>query len=249
MQRTLVSVLLLSAFGAPAVAQDTVTPGTPPGWQFGGDTEKYEVGGRVPPRERAGTQVAYLRARRNAACGDYAALFQTIAADKYRGKRLKFSARLSSGSGMRGGRFNMFMFLGGPGHTSGVDRAQEPRVSAEDRAFSYNNSIAIGVPADAKEITFGFGVTGPRVGVSMDRVRLEVMGDYQPTPRSMPVSKASSVGTFESRFNNGLRLHGWCGYHHSSLIARGRYELDERSLTTMARRIAPQGVQDALSAQ
>jgi hypothetical protein len=141
------------------------------------------------------------------------------------------------------------MFLSGPGHTSGVDRAQRPRVSAEDRDFSYNTSITIGVPADAEKITFGFGVTGPRAGGSMDRVRLEVIGDFQPPPTSLPVSKARSVGNFESRFNEGVRLHGSCGYHYSSLIARGRYELDERSLIMMARRSAPQGVQDALSAQ
>lgn len=243
----LLALLTVLLTAAPAVAQDTITPGTPPGWQFGGDTEKYQVGSRVPPREPAGTQVAYLRAGPNAACGDYAALFQTIAADKYRGKRLKFSARLSSGSGMGGGNFNMFMFLRGPGHTSGVDRAQKPRVSAEDRAFSYNNSITIGVPADAEEITFGFGVTGPRAGGSMDRVRLEVIGDYQPPPSSVPVSKASSGGNFESRFNNGLAVHGWCGYQYSTLTARGRYELDERALTTMGRRTAPTDVQDALS--
>ena len=105
---------LLLAFGAPALGQDTVTPGAPPGWLFGGNYEKYEVGTEVLPRMKPGTQTAYLKAGPGAECGTFGALFQTIAADKYRGKLLKFSARLDR-QGVRLGSFDMFMFTSGPG--------------------------------------------------------------------------------------------------------------------------------------
>ena len=249
MQRTLTLSLLLTTLGAPALGQDTVIPGTPHGWLFGGDIEKFEVGTRVPPSIGFGTQVAYIKAGPDAQCGDIAALYQTIAADKYRGKRLKFSARLRGGTGAGGASSSMFMFLSGPVHTGGVHRPNWLGVGARDRDFSYNESVTVGVPANAEEITFGFRVIGPR-GASMDAVRLEVVGDYQPPPQSsVPASKAGTVGNFDSRLTNGLAVHGRCGYQYSRLIARGRYELDERSLSTMARRSAPQGVQAALAAE
>jgi hypothetical protein len=244
MQRTLAIVLLL-ALGAPALGQDTIIPGAPPGWLFGGNTEKYEVGTEVLPRMKPGTQTAYLKAGSGAECGTYAALFQTIAADKYRGKLLKFSARLDR-QGVRLGSFDMFMFTSGPGDDSGVGRPLGGQGGARDNFGG--KSISLGVPPDAREITFGFRLSGPNGTGWADAVRLEVVGDHQAASveqRALyrKVSEPGWPGNIRHQAFHGIE----CARREQWLTARGVYELDERSLTTMARRSAPQGVQVALS--
>jgi hypothetical protein len=245
MRRTLAIVLLL-AFSAPTLGQDTVTPGTPRGWQFGGDTEKYDVGTAVLPRMKPGTQTAYIKAGSGAECGAYGALFQTIAADNYRGKRLKFSARLFE-EHMAGGDFNLFIFVRGPGGDGAVRRARwdmgEVRNSGVDGNFR-NESVIADVPADAQEITFGFRLTGPGGTGWVDAVRLEAIGDVSPVRALRPLR------VNPNRPENMQFLGGWCSRRYSWLTARGLLlDRDERSLTTLARRSAPRGVQVALSAE
>jgi hypothetical protein len=197
---------------------------------------------------RPGTQVAYIKAGPSAECGDFGALFQTIAANKYRGKRLKFSARLRGGAGMGGGTFNMFIFTSGPGDPSGVARPRWAGVSPFDRGNFRNESITIGVPANAEEITFGFRATGPRTGGNADTVRLEVMGDYQAAPPSSVPARRFIMPGWPN--NTHIQVfHGSCAHREQWLTARGLYDLNERALTTLAKRPAPQGVQVALAAE
>ena len=151
---------------------------------------------------------------------------------------------------MRLGNFSMFMFTRGPGDDTWVSRPGG--VNSADRGNFRKEGIQLHVPADAQEITFGFRLSGPNGTGWADAVRLEVIEGYQPPrPSSVPAAlKAPSVGTPESNRIAVQRFHGYyCGMRQSWLTARGVYELNERSLTTMAMLPAPQGVQVALAAE
>jgi hypothetical protein len=236
MRRALALTLLLTTLTAPALGQDI---GTPAGWLFGGDYDQYEVGAEVLPRMKPGTQTAYIKGIAGAECGNYGALFQTIAADKYRGKRLKFSARLFE-QDLRGGTFNMFVFLRGP---DGAGRVFRPLLPPGENANFHNETVTVAVPADAQDITFGFRLTGPGGTGWADAVRLEVMGDNFSSARAARGPQRLSWALDD-------RFHGhFCALRRSWLTSRGLYDRDERSLTTLAHRPAPQGVQAALSAQ
>jgi hypothetical protein len=249
MRSTLAFVLLLTAFSAPTLGQDAIIPGTPPGWLFGGDYEKYDVGTAVLPRMKPGTQTAYIKAGPNAECGAYGALFQTISAEQYRGKLLQFSARLFE-EGLRGGDFNMFIFVSGPSGDGTVIRARWDTMTkrvADGGSNFRNEALNINVPANAQEITFGFRLTGPGGTGWVDAVRLEAMGEARAglnhfTSAVLPPEKAARMPR--------TGFLGWqCAIRRTWLAERGLYDRDERSLVTLARRSAPQGVQVALSAK
>jgi hypothetical protein len=240
MKRILAFSVVLASLAAPVLADDVATPGLPRGWQFGGTPESYEVGTAVMQRMKPGTQVAYIKALPNANCGTYGALFQTISAEKYRGKQVRLSARINKGgSTYAAPAANMFLFVRRPGGPMPVSYGDGGPGTAGDEWWRMVSVVS--VPMDAEQIIFGFRLSGPNGNVLVDEVRFETLGDIDPNPplhlRPFPDTGAKPV------LFRGYR----CGTKRDWLSARGLLNKDERDLLTAPRRMASADIQLALS--
>ncbi len=184
-KRALVLGLLLATCVASVLADERTT-GAPPGWGFGGDPEKFEVGTEALD-DNPGRQIAYIRSGRDATCANYSALFQTIRADAYRGRKIRLSARMRAvglkpvwGVDPMPSGFDMFLFAQKPGAPLPVYRGGRTQWHNSDWQTLFT---VMEVPADAQEISFGFRLVGPRAIGWIDAVRFEVVDDNVPDSR------------------------------------------------------------------
>jgi hypothetical protein len=173
--RSVMGVLLvglaLGAPGSPARAGEL-----PAGWIHAGDRpSEYESG--VDPRGgRTGRACAFIKGR-SASPGGFGTLMQSIAADEYRGRRVRFSADVKA-AGVAGWA-GLWMRVDGAWR-----EGQLPPTLAFDnmrgrpirgtRAWT-RYAVVLDVPAEAHGIAFGILLEGAGQAW-MDGLRLEIAG-------------------------------------------------------------------------
>jgi hypothetical protein len=237
-KRALVLGLLLAACVMPVLA-DELTPGAPPGWVFGGDAGKYEVGTEALS-DNPGRQVAYIKSGSDATCANYSALFQTIRADAYRGKKVRLSARMRAvgpkyvwGTDPAPTGFDLFLVSQEPAASSPVYRgARNTWINSEWQNFS----AVMKVPADATQISFGFRLVGPRAVGWIDAVRFEVVDDAIPDTRGPERRRAA----LERDYNMFRRVNcparrGLVGKDERMLLAQKPHEVSRNIVLALSR--------------
>lgn len=115
-----------------------------------------------PPPE--GLQAISIRAKPTARPGGMGTLSRTVPANRFRGKRVRLSADLST---ERAGRVQMWMKITGPGDkVLAFDDMQSRPLRGTTRWRRY--SIVLNVPANATEITYGFLLAGSGAAYAND---------------------------------------------------------------------------------
>lgn len=241
MMRTILTGLMLVALALPLRADDATAQGAPRGWQFGGDAASYAVGTEVLPRMAAGTQVAFLKAGASADCGTYGALFQTISAEAYRGRKVRLSARvLTDGLTPRlmqessKGGFDLFLFVQSPTGKQFIYRGKDyapgdhgHRVQEWERRVT-----VVEVPEDAQQIVFGFRLSGPRAAAWIDQVRFDAVS----ADAAVPPSGVLAWRNREYSMYQSLQ----CPARRGFLAERGLVDRDERDvLVKHAQTVSP----------
>ena len=162
--------LALGAPGSPARAGEL-----PAGWIHAGDRPaEYESG--VDPRGgRAGRACAFLRSRRAGPVG-FGTLMQSVAADEYLGKRVRFSADVkAAGVASWAGlwmRVDGAWQEGQPPMLAFDNMRGRPIKGTRDWA---RYAVVLDVPAEAHGIAFGILLEGAGQAW-MDGLRLEIVG-------------------------------------------------------------------------
>jgi hypothetical protein len=244
MKKTLALTVLLAAFVVPVLADSASTPGAPPGWQLGGDVGSYAIGTQTLPGMAPGTQVAFLKAGDNANCGTYGALFQTINAEAYRGKKVQLSARLltdgltprSMREAFRG--FDLFLFVQGPSGGQVVYRGKDTQPEGGGRDWDRRRAV-MEVPADAQQITFGFRLAGPKASGWIDQVRFAVVDNAVFVPPARIIARGNR------NFSMYQSIH--CPARRDFLAARGLADRDERAVVDGQKRAVTRDVLLALA--
>jgi hypothetical protein len=165
------SALALAVPGSPTRGGEL-----PSGWIHAGDRPaEYESG--VDPRGgRAGNACAFIRGR-GANPGGFGTIMQTISAEDYRGKRVRFSAevKVAAVAGWAG----LWMRVDGAWRSRQLppmlafDNMQN-RPIAGDRSWT-RYDVVLDVPAEASGISFGLLLSGAGQAW-MEGLRLETVG-------------------------------------------------------------------------
>lgn len=173
--RSVVSVLFvglaLGAPGSPGLAGEL-----PAGWVHAGDRPAEYVSGVDPRGGRAGRAGAFIKSR-SANPGGFGTLMQSIAADDYRGKRVRFSADVkAAGIASWAG---LWMRVDGawregqlPPMLAFDNMRGRPIKGTRDWARC---EVVLDVAAEASGISFGILLSGAGQAW-MDGLRLEVVG-------------------------------------------------------------------------
>ncbi len=147
----------------------------PKGWLASGDApDKYDMG--VDPAVSYANQLSVtIKAKPEPA--DFAALAQEVKAEEYKGKRLRFSAAISS-AGIEN-RAALFMRVGGTdGKLLAFDNMRSRPISGTTDWD--HHSIVLDVAEDAEDIIFGI-LLSLQGQVWMADVHLDVVGLDVPT--------------------------------------------------------------------
>jgi hypothetical protein len=182
------SALTLAVPGPPARGGEL-----PPGWIHAGDRPaEYESG--VDPRGgRAGKACAYIRGRGASPAG-FGTLMQSVAADEYRGKRVRFSAEVKAAGVARWA--GLWMRVDGAPQGQQLppmlafDNMQN-RPIAGTRAWA-RYDVVLDVPAESIGISFGLLLSGAG-HAWMDGLRLEVVGPDVPTTDRLVLPKRPNL--------------------------------------------------------
>jgi hypothetical protein len=153
MSRALALMLVTAVLPSGLSAQSDVVP---PGWfKAGNAPQEYEVGTDESVR-RTGEASAYVRARHAGAKG-FGTLMQTVAADEYRGKRVRLSGFLRAVGASR--QAGLWMRIDGPDRRQplGFGNTQDRVVPGPDWKRA---EIVLDVPAEATSINFGLLLSG-----------------------------------------------------------------------------------------
>lgn len=154
-------------------------PGGVPGWHLAGDRpEAYEIGLEAGG---GGSRTAYLRTTGDPGEG-FGTLMQTVLADEYRDRRVRFTAELRGEEIERWA--GLWMRVDGVGQELlGFDNMQDRPLRG---SFDWSRSdVVLEVPVEAQAIAFGV-VMGGKGGVRLREVRLEAVGRDVPVTRSRP---------------------------------------------------------------
>jgi len=179
MKPHVVLLAAIASFSLLALAQPTAT--LDKSWYLAGENpELYEIGAD-PNGFRRGSFAKFLRAK----TGDrkaWATLMQTIAADNYRGKRVRFSAQVRtenigdySGLWMRVDLEN--------GEKSGFYNSQDKPIKGT--ADWQLRSVTLDVEKNAEFILFGVNGQGGGT-VWIDDLKIEVVGNDVPVDKMPP---------------------------------------------------------------
>jgi hypothetical protein len=136
--------------------QEVVAMGLTHWWKTGAAPDDYEFG--LAEESFEGQRVAYLRSIAQPA-RSFGAFCQTIAAEDYRGKRVRFSAALKA-TNVTGGWGGLWLRIDGPrlDETLAIDTMEDrPLVGTTDWQ---QHAIVLDVAAAAAMISFGAGLSG-----------------------------------------------------------------------------------------
>jgi len=162
---------------SPTISSRAREPELPAGWYRAGDRPtEYEVG-IDPTGGRNGGACGFIAGRGERPAG-YGTLMQAIAADAYRGRRLRFSAHVKA-AGV-GGWAGLWMRIDGrskspsePPATLGFDNMQGRPIKGTLDWGRYE--IVLDVPAEAHVIGFGIVLSGPG-RAWLDGLQFETVG-------------------------------------------------------------------------
>lgn len=175
MRRSLLLVALLSASLAPCVA---ATDGVPAGWRLAGDRPySYRTGAD-------GNGTAFLVSKLDAPdIAGFGTLMQSIKADEFAGKRVRFHATVCSED--LTGWAGLWMRVDHGSKTVAFDNMERRPIKGTSGWARYD--VVLDVPADATNISFGVLVAS-NGGVWLRGVGFEPVGEDVPTTGSfLPV--------------------------------------------------------------
>jgi hypothetical protein len=154
---------------------------TPPkGWIVAGSNPRaYDCGTDLTVAAPGSQHSATIKAKSADASG-FATLMQIVAADNYRGQRIRLSALLRTGSASRA---QLWMRVDGADHEIlAFDNMDSRPIVGTTDWQSY--SVVLNVPKDSADIAFGFLLSG-QGAVWADQFQLEAVGnDVAPTATS-----------------------------------------------------------------
>ena len=152
------------------LSTDDITIGSPPGWSATSSTTVYRIG--LDRSERhGGTTAAFLQGL-SATPPTFASVAQSLRADSYRGKRVRWSAWVKTLS-VAGSAAGLWMRVDGPGTTTAFDNMQNRRLQGS--ADWQQISVVLDVTPNALGIAIGVLLNGSGV-ILVDDTKLEVVG-------------------------------------------------------------------------
>jgi hypothetical protein len=175
-KRALFGAALAAIMIAPAWADDCGIPG----WFLSGDNPAgYTCGTETAPGDAG--KSSFIKAKSEAPTG-IATLMQQIAADAYRGKRLRLTAAMKTANA---GRAQLWM------RVDGADRKMLAFYNMDDRPVTGTSdwkpyTVVLDVPQDAAGIAFGYFLGGQGEVWAKDLV-LSVVGNDVPVSGAKPV--------------------------------------------------------------
>lgn len=168
---------------APAPAPSQRTSTLPPGWVAGGSSSTAYVLGLDRGNVHGGKAAGYIASVSSSPSG-FASLTQSIRADAYRGRRVRWSAWVRP-TKIGGGGAGLWMRVDGPGVFEGFDNMSDrPILGTSDWR---QVSVVLDVPMDAIGISCGVLLAGPG-DIVADDFRLDIVG-----PETPPTSQSSSA--------------------------------------------------------
>lgn len=182
------TLLLLMACSVPFASTQAAPMAAAPGWITAGSAPADYDFGTDTTQAAEGASSAYIKAKQAPSAG-FGTMMQTILADHYRGKRVRFSGLLKTQDAKRA---QMWMRIdGAPG--------QKPLAfdNMDDRPLSGSSSwtrceIVLDVPMEAQAIAFGFFLSGPGQ-VWADAFKLDVVSEAQAVTGAMAKLPADPV--------------------------------------------------------
>ena len=174
------SLLLLLGLTSLGFAQETST--VPSGWFLAGsDPAHYLVAVDHSEAGAAGAS-ASLTSRSGHTDGG-GTLMQQIKADKYRGKRVRFTARIKT-QGVDGSA-TLWLRVDGPGNVEVLDNMTAPKRYLQGDHDWEENSLVLDVADGAVAISYGVGLHG-NGKVWLDEVKLESVDQTIPVTTTLP---------------------------------------------------------------
>lgn len=154
----------------------------PPGWIIAGSAPthyEFSVGTASPVKR---SRSASITAKPNAPNHGFGTLMQMIAANDYRGHRVKFSGYLSTREAERA---QMWMRVDGPGHQVLAFENMNSRPITGTTGWK-RYDIVLDVPKNSVDIAFGFFLAGTG-SVSAADFKLQKVGASTPTTSQIPI--------------------------------------------------------------
>jgi hypothetical protein len=173
------SLFILLSLASTAFAQDG-NP-VPPGWALAGSNPAHYLVAVDHPDTGAGGASASLTSRSGRADGG-GTLMQQIKADEFRGKHVRFTARIKTRD--VDGRATLWLRVDGPGHVEVLDNMTAPKRYLQGNNDWVENSLVLDVPDGAVAISYGVGLHG-NGKVWLDGVKLESVGQNIPVTTTL----------------------------------------------------------------
>jgi hypothetical protein len=146
---------ILLGLASTAFAQDA-SP-VPPGWALAGTNPAHYLVAVDHRDTSAGGASASLTSRSGQADG-FGTLMQQIKADVYRGKHVRFTARIKTRD--VDGRATLWLRVDGPGNVEVLDNMTAPKRYLQGNNDWVENSLVLDVPDGALAISYGVGLHG-----------------------------------------------------------------------------------------
>lgn len=172
MRRSLLLVALLGASLVPCVA---ATDGVPAGWLLAGDH---------PQNYRAGTEgdgIAYLASKADSSGAGFGTMMQTIRADRYAAKRVRFSAMVRSENVNKWA--GLWMRVDAGSKAVAFDNMQSRPIQGTNGWTKYE--VVLNVPINATSISFGV-LMSSNGEVWLNNVSFEEVNPDVPTTEYLP---------------------------------------------------------------
>lgn len=170
---------VLLGLASTAFAQDA-NP-VPPGWALAGSNPAHYLVVVDHPDTGAGGASASLASRSGQADG-FGTLMQQIEADEYRGKHVRFTARIKTRD--VDGRATLWLRVDGPGNVEVLDNMTAPKRYLQGDNEWVENSLVLDVPDGAVAISYGVGLHG-NGKVWLDEVKLESVDQNIPVTTTL----------------------------------------------------------------
>jgi len=154
-------------------------------FKSGQDPKKYEIGAEQNGVQR-GSVAKYIRAKPDADDGSWGSLMQIFSARDYRGKRLRFEAKVRTEdvSNWAG----LWMRVDGENQITAFYNSQDKPIKGT--TGWQTRSVTLNVAADAKEIAFGV-INEGKGTVWIDELKMEPVGEDVPVD-SLPPSETTA---------------------------------------------------------
>jgi len=169
----------LLGLASTAFAQDA-NP-VPPGWALAGSNPAHYLVAVDHPDTGAGGVSASLTSRSGQADG-FGTLMQQIKADKYRGKHVRFTARIKTRD--VDGRATLWLRVDGPGNVEVLDNMTAPKRYLRGDNDWVEKSLVLDVPDGAVAISYGVGLHG-NGKVWLDEVKLDSVDQNIPVTTTL----------------------------------------------------------------